>query len=107
MVTTPQDIALLDVRKGIEMFRKMDVPILGLIENMSTHLCSKCGHCEAIFGEKGADELAADMDIKLLGRLPLMRDIRVQADQGVPIVMNDPKHIASKAYMDIAVAITS
>ena len=82
IVTTPQDIALLDARKGIEMFRKVEVPLLGVVENMSTHVCRECGHHEAIFGEGGGDAIAAEYGVRMLARLPLSMDIRLQADGG-------------------------
>lgn len=107
IVTTPQDIALLDARKGLEMFKKVDVPVLGIIENMSTHTCSQCGHTEAIFGEKGAEQMAKACEVPLLGRLPLDIQIRQAADQGQPIVVSDPEGLASKIYQVIAERIAS
>ena len=98
IVTTPQDIALLDARKGLAMFRKVAVPVLGVIENMSTHVCSSCGHEESIFGEGGGERMAADFDIDLLGQLPLDRRIREQADGGRPTVVGDPDSSAADAY---------
>ncbi len=89
IVSTPQDIALIDARKAINMFKKMDVPILGLIENMSLHTCSNCGHTEEIFGHGGAEAEAKRLDISFLGALPLDINIRMQADAGDPIVLND------------------
>ena len=86
IVTTPQDIALSDARKGIEMFAKVNVPILGVVENMSIHLCSECGHAEAIFGSGGGDRLAQDYSVEVIGRLPLDITIREQTDRGVPVV---------------------
>lgn len=102
IVTTPQDVALLDARKGIEMFRKVNVPVLGLIENMSTHICSACGHSEAIFGEGGAARLAQTVDMELLGQLPLATTIRQQADAGEPIVIALPNSDVAKTYHEIA-----
>jgi len=90
IVTTPQDIALLDARKGLKMFEKVEVPILGIVENMSTHICSQCGHEEHIFGEGGGSAMAAESDIDLLGSLPLEMNIRLQADTGKPTVVSDP-----------------
>lgn len=102
IVTTPQDIALLDARKGIAMFRKVAVPILGVIENMSTHVCSSCGHEEPIFGVGGGDRLATDFDVDLLGQLPLDRAIREQTDSGRPTVIAAPESSAALAYRDAA-----
>lgn len=102
MVTTPQDIALSDVRKAISMFQKVNIPLLGIIENMSLHTCSHCGHTEAIFGEGGGERLAKEYQSKLLGQLPLTKAIREQADIGTPIVIANPLHPASLAYVDIA-----
>lgn len=85
IVSTPQDIALLDARKGIEMFKKVDIPILGLIENMSVHVCSNCGHEEHIFGHDGARIEAEKLDVPFLGALPLDKDIRIQSDEGHPV----------------------
>lgn len=88
IVSTPQDIALIDARKAIHMFKKMDVPILGLIENMSLHTCSNCGHSEEIFGHGGAERAANELDIPFLGALPLDIKIRTQADEGKPITLS-------------------
>lgn len=103
IVTTPQDVALLDARKAIEMFNKVDVPVLGIIENMSMHVCSACGHEEAIFGEAGGDVLAKDCDLPLLGRLPLSLSVRKAGDQGEPIALTD----AEFGYQKIAEKISS
>lgn len=89
VVTTPQDIALADAKKGIEMFNKVNIPVLGLIENMSMHICSKCGHAEHIFGQDGADTLAERYQTTVLGSLPLSKYIREQSDDGVPAVAAD------------------
>lgn len=89
IVTTPQDIALADARKGIEMFNKVNIPVLGLIENMSMHICSNCGHAEHIFGQDGADRLAETYETKVLGSLPLSKYIREQSDEGTPVVAAD------------------
>jgi ATP-binding protein involved in chromosome partitioning len=86
VVTTPQDIALLDARRAVKMFEKVGINTLGVIENMSTHVCSTCGTQEAIFGEGGAAQLVKDFDTELLGQLPLHKDIRLQSDEGQPIV---------------------
>ena len=102
IVTTPQDIALLDARKGLKMFEKVDIPILGIIENMSTHICSQCGHAEAIFGEGGGEKMCADFGIDFLGRLPLTMAIREQADAGKPTVIADPEGPIAAVYKDIA-----
>ncbi|MEC7547694.1 iron-sulfur cluster carrier protein ApbC [Thalassolituus sp.] len=89
IVTTPQDIAVADARKGIEMFRKVDIPVLGMIENMSMHICSQCGHAEHIFGTDGADRLAETYETTVLGSLPLSTYIREQSDAGTPVVAAD------------------
>ena len=86
IVTTPQDVALLDARKGIEMFKKVDVPLLGIVENMSTHVCSNCGYEESIFGSGGGDSLSLDYGTEVIGRLPLDLTIREQTDAGNPVV---------------------
>lgn len=102
IVTTPQDIALLDARKGIEMFRKVDVPILGVVENMSTHICPKCGHEEAIFGSGGGARLSQDYGVTVIGRLPLDITIRERTDSGNPVVASEPTHPATAAYLELA-----
>ena len=102
IVTTPQDVALLDARKGIEMFKKVDVPILGVVENMSTHTCTKCGHEEAVFGSGGGDRLSAEYGVDVIGRLPLDLTIRETTDSGNPVVASNPDHVATKAYMELA-----
>lgn len=102
IVTTPQDIALLDARKAIAMFRKVNVPVLGVIENMSTHICSQCGHEEAIFGSGGGEQLAKQYEVELLGRLPLDKRIREQADNGKPTVVAEPDSKISHLYREIA-----
>ncbi|MFZ6755155.1 iron-sulfur cluster carrier protein ApbC [Undibacterium sp. Dicai25W] len=102
IVTTPQDIALLDARKGLKMFEKVSIPILGIVENMSTHICSNCGHAEAIFGEGGGEKMCADYGIDFLGRLPLTMAIREQADAGKPTVIADPDGAIATIYKDIA-----
>lgn len=102
IVTTPQDIALLDAIKGIEMFRKVNVPVLGIVENMAVHICSQCGHEEAIFGEGGGDRAAAEYGTEVLGRLPLALEIRQQADQGSPTVASASDSEYARAYFDIA-----
>lgn len=102
VVTTPQDIALLDARKGLEMFRKVGIPILGVVENMSTHVCSSCGHEEAIFGHGGGERLAREGGAELLGSLPLDIRIREQADSGKPTVAADPESPLARRYREIA-----
>ena len=102
IVTTPQDIALLDARKGINMFKKVDVPILGVVENMSTHICSKCGHEEHIFGSGGGEKMAADFDVRLLASLPLDVAIREQTDSGNPTVVAEPEGSLAKTYKELA-----
>ena len=105
IVTTPQDIALLDARKGIEMFRKVDVPVLGIIENMAVHICSECGHREHIFGEHGGDRISKDYGVPLLASLPLLLSIREQSDAGRPAVVADPDSAVTRLYMAAAVAV--
>jgi ATP-binding protein involved in chromosome partitioning len=102
IVTTPQDIALLDARKGLKMFEKVGIPILGIVENMSTHICSKCGYEEAIFGSGGGAQMAADYQIELLGQLPLDMAIRQQVDGGAPSVVADPEGRVAQTYKTIA-----
>ena len=102
IVTTPQEIALLDARKGLKMFQKVEVGILGIVENMSTHVCSKCGHEEHIFGEGGGGRMAAQYGVPFLGSLPLDGSIRKQTDGGNPSVAADPKGAIAQRYRDIA-----
>ena len=102
IVTTPQDIALLDARKGLKMFEKVGVPIVGVVENMSIHICSKCGHEEPIFGAGGGEKLCADYGVPFLGALPLDLQIRVEVDSGVPTVVADPDGRIAAIYRDIA-----
>ncbi|MCD6027643.1 MAG: apbC [Solimicrobium sp.] len=102
IVTTPQDIALLDARKGLKMFEKVGIPILGIVENMSTHICSNCGHQEAIFGLGGGEKMCAEYDVDLLGSLPLSMSIREQMDAGVPTMVADPAGKAAVIYKAIA-----
>lgn len=102
IVTTPQDIALLDARKGLRMFEKVSVPVLGIVENMSTHVCSKCGFEEPIFGQGGGATMAHDYDVELLGQLPLDIRIREQTDSGNPTVVAEPDGALAAAYRDIA-----
>jgi ATP-binding protein involved in chromosome partitioning len=102
IVTTPQDIALLDARRGLKMFEKVDIPILGVVENMSMHVCSNCGHAEPIFGEGGGEKMCAEYGVELLGKLPLAMSIRAQADSGKPTVVADPDGQVANIYKDIA-----
>jgi len=102
IVTTPQDIALLDARKGLKMFEKVGIPILGVVENMSTHTCTNCGHTEAIFGHGGGEKMCADFGIDFLGALPLTMSIREQADAGRPTVVADPDGAVAAVYKQIA-----
>jgi ATP-binding protein involved in chromosome partitioning len=102
VVTTPQDIALLDAKKGIEMFRKVNIPVLGVVENMSMHICGNCGHAEHIFGEGGGDKIAEEFNTQLLGSLPLSKYIREQSDSGLPVVADDPDSEVSAMYRTVA-----
>ena len=102
IVTTPQDIALLDARKGIKMFEKVGVPILGIVENMAAHVCSNCGHVEHIFGADGGKNMAAEYGMDYLGALPLNMQIRVQADSGRPTVIADPDGEVAGIYKAVA-----
>jgi ATP-binding protein involved in chromosome partitioning len=102
IVTTPQDIALLDARKGLKMFEKVGIPILGIVENMSTHICSNCGHAEAIFGAGGGEKMCVEYGVDFLGALPLTLSIREQTDAGKPTVVADPDGKIAQIYKDIA-----
>ena len=102
IVTTPQDIALLDARKGLKMFEKVNIPILGVVENMALHVCSKCGHQEHIFGAGGGQKMADEYGITLLGSLPLDIRVREQADAGNPTVAADPSSRVAEIYREIA-----
>ncbi|NJM32765.1 MAG: iron-sulfur cluster carrier protein ApbC [Limnobacter sp.] len=102
IVTTPQDIALIDARKGLKMFEKVGVPILGIVENMALHVCTQCGHQEPIFGQGGGQKMAADYGLPYLGGLPLTLQIREQADGGTPTVVADPAGDIAALYKDIA-----
>ena len=102
IVTTPQDIALLDARKGLKMFEKVDIPILGIVENMSMHVCSNCGHAEPIFGTGGGEKMCRDYGVEFLGALPLTMAIREQADSGRPTVVADPDGPVAVIYKEIA-----
>jgi ATP-binding protein involved in chromosome partitioning len=102
IVTTPQDIALVDARKGLKMFEKVGIPILGVVENMAIHICSNCGHAEHIFGAGGGERMCKDYDVEFLGSLPLDIRIREQADSGKPTVVSDPEGPIAAIYRDIA-----
>ncbi len=102
IVTTPQDIALLDAVKGIEMFAKVDIPVLGIVENMSLHQCPECGHISHVFGEGGGERVAGQLGVPLLGQLPLDMSIREQADGGTPTVRADPQSPISQIYRQAA-----
>lgn len=102
IVTTPQDIALIDAQRGLGMFQKVNVPVLGIVENMSMHICSNCGHSEAIFGTGGGVVMAETNHVDFLGALPLDINIRIQADSGQPTVAVDPNSPAAQMYKAIA-----
>eukprot|EP00884_Botryococcus_braunii_P019374 jgi/Botrbrau1/611/Bobra.0161s0007.2 len=102
IVSTPQDIALLDAQRGVVMWRKVNVPILGMVENMSYFACPKCNHQEYIFGQEGAVRLAQDLGIDLLGQVPLETVVRESCDRGSPVAASNPEHRAALAYTDIA-----
>jgi ATP-binding protein involved in chromosome partitioning len=102
IVTTPQDIALIDARKGLKMFEKVGIPIIGVVENMAIHICTNCGHAEHIFGTGGGEKMCKDYDVEFLGSLPLDIRIREQADSGKPTVVADPEGPVAAIYRDIA-----
>ena len=102
IVTTPQDIALADARKGLRMFEKVNVPVLGIVENMALHVCSQCGHAEPVFGEGGGARMAAQYGVRMLGSLPLDGRIRAEADGGRPSVVADPASPRALAYLELA-----
>lgn len=102
IVTTPQDLALLDAKKGIEMFAKVNIPVLGIVENMAIHICSNCGHAEHLFGEGGGERLANDYGVDLLASMPLSMMIREQTDAGAPTVVAEPECQISMLYQDMA-----
>jgi hypothetical protein len=106
IVTTPQDIALLDARRALHMFRKVGVPVLGVVENMSTHICTACGHEEAIFGQGGGEQMAIDFEIPLLGKLPLAMEIRSSLDEGNPTVVKEPDSQLADSYRSLALRTT-
>ena len=107
IVTTPQDIALLDARKGLKMFEKVGVPILGVVENMAVHICSNCGHAEHIFGQGGGQKMSTDFNVDCLGSLPLTMSIREQADSGKPTVVATPDSDAARIYAEIALKLAA
>ncbi|MET0807391.1 MAG: iron-sulfur cluster carrier protein ApbC [Pseudoxanthomonas sp.] len=102
IVTTPQDVATLDAKKALAMFRKVNVPVLGIIENMALHVCSNCGHEEHLFGEGGGQRMAAQYGVPLLGSLPLDIAIREQGDAGRPVVISAPDSAVAQAYLQVA-----
>jgi ATP-binding protein involved in chromosome partitioning len=102
IVTTPQDLALLDAKKGVEMFRKVSIPVLGVVENMAVHICSNCGHAEHLFGEGGGEKLAAQFGVDLLASLPLSMAIRMQSDGGKPTTIADPESQIAMIYQEAA-----
>jgi ATP-binding protein involved in chromosome partitioning len=102
IVTTPQDIALLDARKAVQMFRKVDMSVLGIVENMSTHICSNCGHEESIFGSGGGARMSEEYGVPLLGQLPLAMKIRSDLDQGMPTVVSEPDSELTQRYREVA-----
>jgi ATP-binding protein involved in chromosome partitioning len=105
IVTTPQDVALLDVRRGVTMFQQVETPVLGVVENMSYHLCSGCGDRAEIFGHGGGEQMARQFGVPFLGEIPLVLAIRESGDAGVPIVVAEPDHPQSRAFRDVAGAI--
>ena len=102
IVTTPQDVALLDARRAIEMFNKVQVPVVGIVENMSVHVCKNCGHEEEIFGSGGGEKLASQYRTEVIGRLPLDIGVRERTDAGRPIVDSLPSGSAAQAYMQLS-----
>ncbi|UVE18841.1 iron-sulfur cluster carrier protein ApbC [Pseudomonas sp. LS44] len=102
IVTTPQDLALLDAKKGVEMFRKVNIPVLGVVENMAVHICSNCGHAEHLFGEGGGEKLASQYGVDLLASLPLSMAIREQSDGGKPTTVADPESQIAMIYQAMA-----
>ena len=106
IVSTPQDVALLDARKAMQMFSKVSIAVLGVIENMSTHICTQCGHESALFGEGGAVAMAEDADVPLLGKMPLSLQVREAADAGTPVVCAQPQSDLAQRYQAIAMALS-
>lgn len=107
VVTTPQDIALLDAIKGISMFQKVSVPVLGIIENMSVHICSNCGNHEHIFGEGGAEKIAQRYNTQVIGKMPLHIRLREDLDNGIPTLAKDPTHEISQAYLELGARVAA
>ena len=107
IVTTPQQVSLIDAKKGLKMFEKVEIPVIGIIENMSTHICSNCGHEEAIFGEHGGEQMAKQYSVDFLGSLPLDKRIREEADQGQPTVTADPSSEIAQKYRTMAHKVSS
>jgi ATP-binding protein involved in chromosome partitioning len=107
IVTTPQDIATLDARKALKMFEKVNVPVLGIVENMAVHVCSNCGHAEHLFGAGGGQRMAQQYGVPLLGSLPLDISIREQGDAGQPVVVAVPDSSAAQAYRAVARALAA
>ncbi len=105
IVTTPQEVATLDVERGVAMFRQVNTPVLGIIENMSFYECPKCGTHEDIFGSGGGERVAERFTVPLLGKIPLLLDVRTAGDRGMPIVVSQPSHSASQQFMDVAVKV--
>ena len=102
VVTTPQDVATLDARKALKMFEKVDVPVLGLVENMAVHVCSNCGHADHVFGEGGGQRMAAQYGVPLLGSLPLETAVREQGDAGTPIVAKAGESATARPFVATA-----
>ena len=102
VVTTPQDIALIDARRAIEMFQKVSVPILGMVQNMATHVCSNCGHEDPVFGSEGGDSLAKEYNAQVIADIPLSRQIRETSDAGLPIVLADADGAVAGVYQKAA-----
>ena len=107
IVTTPQDVALLDVKRGITMFQQVNAPVLGVVENMSFHICSGCGDRAEIFGHGGGEAMARQFGVPFLGAIPLVRDVRAAGDRGIPLVVADPEHPQSRAFRDVAGAVAT
>lgn len=102
IITTPQDVALIDCMKGIDVFRSKHLEILGIVENMSVHICSNCGHVDHIFGKEGAEKLEKEYGAPILGRIPLNTTIRIDSDKGMPITIKQPSLDISEIYMNMA-----
>jgi ATP-binding protein involved in chromosome partitioning len=102
IITTPQDVALLDAKKALNMFRKLEIPVFGVVENMAGHICSACGHLDPIFGEKGGAEMAEQFKVPLLGKIPLLREIREDTDAGLPTVAKSEQGEIAEIYRGIA-----